>query len=77
MRCSSIIKLVAMLALLAVFAGASYAATRPRPEEAVGVPSVHSASDVVLECPPRNTISKGRYLAVYNPVAMTRARINV
>lgn len=66
-----------MLALLVVFAGASYAATRPRPEQDVGVPRVRSASDVVLECPPRHTISKRRYLAVYNTVRMTRARINV
>jgi hypothetical protein len=70
----SAVRLLAMLILLAVFAGASYAAVRPRPQPVTVEPPRPSA-DIVLECPGGPTIRKARFTPVYNRVSMKRADI--
>jgi hypothetical protein len=63
---------MAMMLLLAVFAGATYAATKP--PSTLKPPRVRSTSaDLVLECPSGPpTIQKTRYVPVHYKVRMTR-----
>ena len=63
-----------MLVLLTVFAGATYAATKP--PAALDPPKVRSTSaDHILECPSTApTIRKARFVPVYNRGRMTRVK---